>query len=99
LPGGLAPLEGESFVIARTAVEPNPTIVLAADDPETVVPDLVQPQSSASAFQGSGVGDVDAPDEPSAIEAAIKIYNITDPEYQRRLAVRRIKYLGIAGQR
>jgi hypothetical protein len=37
------------------------------------------------------VGDVDAPDEPSAIEAAIKIYNITDPEHQRRLAVRRIK--------
>jgi hypothetical protein len=37
------------------------------------------------------VGDVDAPDEPSAIEEAIKIYNITDREHQRRLAVRRIK--------
>jgi hypothetical protein len=34
------------------------------------------------------VGDVDAPDEPSAIEEAIKIYNITDPEHQKRLAVR-----------
>jgi hypothetical protein len=45
------------------------------------------------------VGDVDAPDEPSAIEAAIKIYNITDPEHQRRLAVRRIKYLGSPGSR
>ena len=40
------------------------------------------------------VGEVDAPDEPSAIEAAIKIYNITDPEHQKRLAVRRIKYVG-----
>ena len=29
------------------------------------------------------VGDVDAPDEPSAIEEAIKIYNITDREHQR----------------
>ena len=40
------------------------------------------------------VGEVDAPDEPSAIEAAIKIYNITDPEHQKRLAVRRIKDVG-----
>jgi hypothetical protein len=37
------------------------------------------------------LGDVDAPDEPSAIEEAIKIYNITDREHQRHLAVRRIK--------
>jgi hypothetical protein len=37
------------------------------------------------------VGDVDAPDEPGAIEEAIKIYNITDREHQRSLAVRRIK--------
>ena len=43
------------------------------------------------------VGDVDAPDEPSAIEEAIKIYNITNPEHQKHLAVRRIKYLGSLG--
>jgi hypothetical protein len=38
------------------------------------------------------VGDVDAPDEE-----AIKIYNITNPEHQKHLAVRRIKYLGSLG--
>jgi hypothetical protein len=43
------------------------------------------------------VGDVDAPDEPSAIEEAIKIYNITNPEHQKHLAVQRIKYLGSLG--
>jgi hypothetical protein len=43
------------------------------------------------------VGDVDAPDETSAIEKAITTYNITNPKHQRGLAARRIKYVGAPG--
>ena len=36
------------------------------------------------------IGQVDAPDAESAIKAAIRKYDITDPEQQNRVAARRI---------
>jgi hypothetical protein len=46
-----------------------------------------------SRISGKGalhIGQVDAPDAESAIRSAIRKYDITDPEDQRRVAARRI---------
>jgi hypothetical protein len=37
------------------------------------------------------IGHVEAPDADSAIKEAIRRFNITDPEQQRRLAARRVR--------
>jgi hypothetical protein len=39
--------------------------------------------------KGELLGSVEAPDEKAAIAAAIEIYNITDPERQKRLIAQR----------
>ena len=44
--------EAVGQVIARPAVEPHPLAVLAGDDPEAVVLDLVQPQLARKAAAG-----------------------------------------------
>jgi hypothetical protein len=37
------------------------------------------------------IGHVEAPDAESAIKEAIRQFNITDPEQQKRLAARRVR--------
>jgi hypothetical protein len=39
--------------------------------------------------RGNLLGHVDAPDEKAAIEEAIKVFQITNPEQQKRLFARR----------
>ena len=46
--------DARSITIAGAAVEPYPTAVLAGDNPETVVLDLMQPQPAGGRFWSLG---------------------------------------------